>query len=93
MADEPLHREVEVLPESPQLAKLRHTIAALQVLYFVMFGASLLFLVVNFGHKSAQQHLWWAISLGGAVIVRLVRTSLVNKHNRLLAGGGPAPLS
>jgi hypothetical protein len=68
-------------------------IGALQVLYFLLFAASLLLLVVNFGHKSSQQHLWWAISLGGAIVVRLVRTSLVNKHNRLLAGGGPAPLS
>jgi hypothetical protein len=93
MPDEPLQREVEVSAEPPELAKLRRMIGALQVLYFVLFGASLLLLVVNFGHKSSQQHLWWALSLGGAVVARVVRTSLVNKHNGLLRGGRPAPLS
>jgi hypothetical protein len=93
MADEELRKQVEVPVEHPEVAKLRRTIASLQVLYFVLFSASLVLLVVNFGHKSAEQHLFWAIALGGAVIVRLIRTSLVNKYNRLVLGDRPAPLT
>jgi hypothetical protein len=94
MGNEPLHREVETSAEPAELVKLRRTIGALQVVHFVLFGASLVLLVVNFGHtKSSEQNLWWAITLGGAVVARVVRTSFVNKHNRLLTGGRPAPLS
>ncbi len=93
MSNEPLQREVETSVEPAELAKLRRTISALQVVHFVLFGASLVLLVVNFGQQSSEQNLWWAITLGGAVIARVVRTSFVNKHNRLLTGGRPAPLS
>lgn len=92
MADEPLQRHVEVVAEHPELVRLRKTIGALQVLYFVLFGASLVLLVSKFGAHSDTQNLLWALSLGGAVVTRLVRTSFVNKYNRLAAGGRPAPL-
>lgn len=93
MADEGLRKQVEVTAEHPELSKLRRTIGALQVLYFVLFGASLVLLVVNFGARSSDRDLLWALSLGGAVVTRLIRTSLVNKYNRLAMGGRPAPLT
>ncbi|HTL33945.1 MAG TPA: hypothetical protein VL326_12510 [Kofleriaceae bacterium] len=93
MADEPLQKQVEVPAEPPTLARLRKTIRAMQVLYFVLFGTSLVLLVTSFGVHSKTQNLLWALTLGGAVLTRLVRTSFVNKYNRLVAGGRPAPLS
>lgn len=93
MADEPLQKQVEVPAEPPALARLRKTISALQVLYFVLFAMSLVLLVVSFGAHGKTENLLWALSLGGAVVTRLVRTSFVNKYNRLVAGGRPAPLS
>jgi len=93
MADEPLQRHVEVLSEHPQLARLRKTIGALQVLYFVLFGASLVLIVTNLGMRSQQQNVLWALALGGAVVTRLVRKSFINKYNSLVTGGRPTPLS
>jgi hypothetical protein len=69
-----------------QLEQLKSTISRLQVLYFVLFGASLVLLV------SRWSTVLWAISLGSAVICRLYRSSLVNKYNALLAQGRDVPL-
>ena len=93
MADEPLQRNVEVVAEHPELVRLRRLISSLQVLYLVLFGASLVLIVTNLGMHSSSQNLLWAIALGGAVVTRLVRKSFVNKYNSLVMGGRPAPLS
>ena len=69
-----------------QLEELKSTISRLQVLYFVLFGVSLVLLVTRWSTVA------WAISLGSAVVCRLYRSSLVNKHNALLARGREAPL-
>jgi len=34
-----------------------------------------------------------SLTLGGAVVVRLIRQSMVNKYNSALMGGRPAPLT
>jgi hypothetical protein len=71
-----------------ELAALKRKIDTLQVLYVVLFFASLAVLVFARG-----AHLAWAAALGGAVVVRLTRQSLVGRYNRGLAGGGPAQLT
>jgi len=69
-----------------QLDNLKATIARLQVLYFVLFGASLVLLVTRWSTVV------WAITLGSAVVTRLYRGSLVNKYNAMLAQGREVPL-
>jgi hypothetical protein len=38
-------------------------------------------------------HVAWAGTLGGAVITRLTRQSMVRRYNRILTGGGPTLLT
>ena len=55
----------------------------LNVQYGVLFGGSMLLLVYNWmGGRTALTTIAWAACLGGAVVTRVVRTSLVNKINR-----------
>ena len=44
-------------------------------------------------HAESSMHVVWAISLGGAVLVRVIRQSMVAKYNSALMGGRPGPLS
>jgi hypothetical protein len=60
----------------------------LNLQYAVLFGASMLILVYNiFGGRTMATEIVWAACLGGAVITRVYRTSLVNKLNA--QKGGP----
>jgi len=95
MTDEGLHRQVVAPPVegSPALAALKKKIDALQALYFVLFFTSLVILVIGFGGMPYYGHVAFAATLGGAVLTRLGRQSLVHKYNRMLAGGGPAQLT
>jgi len=79
---------------NPEAAKLKSKIAMLQVAYVVLFGISLLVLVGRVAiHMGDNWQAPWAISLGGAVAVRIYRSSLVNKYNAMLRpGGAPAPM-
>jgi hypothetical protein len=94
MTEEGLRKEVEPAIDPRQLTALRDKIAMLQVVYFVLFGCSLLLIIVNYqSHAGLYMHVLWAGSLLGAVGVRLYRQSQVSKYNSLLLGGRPAPLS
>ena len=78
-----------------EAAKLKSKIATLQTAYVVLFGASLLLLVGRFAANLPPiTQLFWALSLGGAVVVRIYRTSLVNKYNAMIrTDGTPGPLA
>ena len=93
--DEGLQKQVMPPPTegSVELATLKRTIDRLQLLYGVLFGGSLMILIVGWGGMPYWAHLAWGFSLGGAVLTRMKRTSLVNKYNRILTGGGPAQLT
>jgi hypothetical protein len=71
---------------------LKSRIDTLAMVYGVLFAISLVLLGANwlvFGHTPVTT-LLWALSLGGAVMTRLYRTSLVNRYNALISGGtGP----
>jgi hypothetical protein len=69
-----------------ELAALKKKTDLLQKVYFGLFVFSLVLIVLR--HATVL----WALSLGGAVCVRLYRQSLVNKYNRILAGNRPGPL-
>ncbi len=69
-----------------ELAALKKKTDLLQKVYFGLFVFSLVLIVMR--HATVL----WALVLGSAVCTRLYRQSLVNKYNRLLAGGGPSPL-
>jgi len=88
--------EKQVLPPEPSddLVSLKKKIDGLQILYIVLFVTSLVLIVVNYQTRAASSmHVLWAVTLGGAVITRIGRQSLVAKYNSALAGGRPAPLS
>ena len=71
----------------PEVEALKSRIGLLQVAYVVLFGISLVILVATWNMRlPAAMHVAWALSLGGAVAVRLYRTSLVNKYNQKLMG-------
>ena len=93
--DHALQKQVMPPPAegSVQLASLKRTIDRLQILYGVLFGSSLAILVIGWGHMPYYANLAWAMTLGGAVLTRLKRQSLVNKYNRILSGGAPAQLT
>ena len=95
MSNEGLTKQVVPPPPegSAELAALKRKIGVLQGLYFVLFFTSLVLLVIGFRGMAYYGHVAWAVTLGGAVLTRLTRQSLVNKYNRLLTGGGPAPLT
>lgn len=90
MSDVGLEKQIVPPPQEGgrALAALKRKIDALQILYAVLFFASIGVLVFARGATLA-----WAVALGGAVVVRLTRQSLVRRYNRALAGGGPAPLT
>ena len=69
--------------------ELKKTIDALNTLYMVVFGASLVIIVLQALHavEGSGWTVVWAITLGSAVLVRMYRTSLVNKYNE--SSGGP----
>jgi len=75
-----------------ELASLKSKIDALRILYVILFFGSLGVIVVQYTAHVGGLTLLWALLLGGAVVTRLTRQSMVNKYNSLLAGGGPAPL-
>jgi hypothetical protein len=75
-----------------ELASLKSKIDALRIVYAVLFFTSLAILVAQFTAHVQGLTLVWALTLGGAVVTRLIRQSMVNKYNALLAGGRPAPL-
>lgn len=91
---EGLSKQVQDPGQNLELAALKRKIGTLQVVYGVLFGLSLVLIVYNYqAHTAAEMHVLWAVALGGAVITRLIRQSLVNKYNALLMGGRQAPLS
>ena len=94
MADEPLQRQVEDSGPNPQLVAMKKRIDAMQILYVVLFIASLVLLISNWQtHAQQSMHVLWAVSLGGAVLVRVIRQGMVSRYNSALMGGRPAPLS
>lgn len=92
MADEGLHKEVVDSGPSPELLALKKRINVLQGLYAVLFLASLLLIVTNFGKHDSQMTILWAVSLGAAVLVRLYRQSQVSKYNAIVMGGRVGPM-
>ena len=65
--------------------QIRSMINLLQVLYYVLFGLSMLVImlqVMGMGRTPASVFLWMVL-LGSAIGCRLYRTSLVNRLNRL----------
>jgi hypothetical protein len=77
---------------NPELAGLKAKIDTLRVLYAVLFFSSLGIIVLQFSMHVQGLTLPWVLTLGGAVVCRLVRQSYVNRYNSMLAGGRPAPL-
>jgi hypothetical protein len=89
-----LQKQVEDPVQNATLAGMKKKISTLQIVYGVLFGISLLLLVYQYtAHNSTNLTIEWAISLGGAVLVRLYRQSLVNKYNQILMGGRQGPLT
>jgi hypothetical protein len=95
MSDQGLEKQVVPPPieGNVELATLKRKIDGLQVLYGVLFITSLVILVVGFRGMPLYGHVAWAGSLGGAVLTRLFRQSLVRRYNRILTGGGPSLLT
>jgi hypothetical protein len=89
--------EKQVVPPphegSTQLATLKRKIDGMQILYAVLFFTSLVLLVIGFSGMPFYGHVAWAVTLGGAVVTRLIRQSMVRRYNRILTGGGPAQLT
>jgi len=76
------------------MAALKSKISMLQILYGVLFGASLVIILLQYSSMgfSSNTTAVWAVALGGAVVTRLYRTSLVNKYNaevNMRAGAPP----
>jgi len=92
MADEGLHKEVIDSGPSPELVALKKKINVLQGLYAVLFIASLILLVTNFGKRDSDMTILWACSLGAAVLTRLYRQSQVSKYNAIVMGGRVGPM-
>jgi hypothetical protein len=95
MSEQGLEKQVVPPPieGNVELATLKRKIDGLQVLYGVLFFSSLVILVVGWRGMPLYGHVAWAASLGGAVITRLVRQSMVRRYNRILTGGGPSLLT
>lgn len=74
--------------DDSELAKMKSTINLLQTIYGVLFALSLVILIGRWtiGLPGVAM-IVWAIALGGAVAVRLYRTSLVNKYNTAMGVG------
>lgn len=93
---EGLNKQVESPHENAELGALKRRIGMLQMLYGVLFGLSLIVLVYQYTdhtHRSSGTTMLWACTLGGAVLVRLIRQGMVNKYNRILMGGQQGPLT
>jgi hypothetical protein len=75
-----------------ELASLKSKIDTLRVLYAILFFGSLAIIVLQFTAHVGGLTLPWALLLGGAVVSRLVRQSMVNKYNNILSNGRPGPL-
>jgi hypothetical protein len=89
-----LEKQVEAPAQNAELAAMKKKIGTLQIVYGVLFMVSLVLLVYQYtAHNSSNLTIEWAISLGGAVLVRFYRQSLVNKYNQLLMGGRQGPLT
>jgi hypothetical protein len=95
MSEQGLEKQVVPPPieGNVELATLKRKIDGLQVLYGVLFITSLVILVIGWRGMPFYGHVAWAGSLGGAVITRLVRQSMVRRYNRILTGGGPSLLT
>jgi hypothetical protein len=94
MSDDGLQRQVEDSGPNPQLVAMKKKIDAMQIAYFVLFVASLVLLITNWQtHAQSSMHVLWAVTLGGAVLVRVIRQSMVAKYNSALMGGRPGPLT
>jgi hypothetical protein len=76
-----------------ELAALKSKIDTLRIAYAVLFFGSLGVLVLQWVGHMRGLTIPWVLLLGGAVTCRLVRQSMVNKYNALLAGGRPGPIS
>jgi len=92
MADERLHKEIVDTGPSPELLALKKKINFLQALYALLFIASLILLVTNFGKRDSDMTILWACSLGAAVLTRLYRQSQVSKYNAIVMGGRVGPM-
>jgi hypothetical protein len=91
---EGLTKQIEPPTVNAELAAMKQRIGLLQGLYVALFGLSLVLLVVQYGTRaSASMNVAWACSLGAAVVVRLIRQSMVNKYNQRLMGNRPTPLT
>jgi hypothetical protein len=95
MSDQGLEKQVIPPPAdgNAELVALKRKVDGLQVLYGILFVTSLVILVVGYRGMPLYGHVAWAASLGGAVITRLIRQSLVRRYNRILTGGGPSLLT
>jgi len=89
-----LSKQVEDPTQSPELVAMKKRIQGMQAAYVILFICSLALIVYNYGARaSSSTHYLWALALGAAVVVRLIRQSMVNKYNQILTGGRPAPLT
>jgi hypothetical protein len=89
-----LEKQVQDDAPNPELVAMKKKIDAMQIAYFVLFVASLVLLITNWQtHAQSSMHVLWAVTLGGAVLVRVIRQSMVAKYNSALMGGRPGPLT
>jgi hypothetical protein len=75
-----------------ELAALKSKIDLLRIVYVILFFGSLVVLVLQYSAHVRGLTLPWAVLLGGAVVTRLVRQSMVTKYNSLVSGGKPTLL-
>ncbi len=75
-----------------ELAALKSKIDLLRIVYVILFFGSLVVLVLQYSAHVLGLTLPWAVLLGGAVVTRLVRQSMVTKYNSLVSGGKPTLL-
>jgi hypothetical protein len=88
-----LQKQVESPPVDGELVAMKKRIDAMQILYVALFVASLVLLITNWQtNASSSMHVVWALSLGGAVLVRVIRSSMVSKYNSAVSNGRPAPM-
>ena len=68
------------------LAALKTKINVLLGVYLVLFGASIVMIILK------TDTLMWGVTLGSAVLCRVYRTSVVNRYNELGAAEKKPPL-
>jgi hypothetical protein len=77
-----------------ELASMKERIDRLQKLHLTLFLVSLGLLVASWAITMPLiGHITWAITLGGSVIARVKRQSLVSRYNELVSRGRPAPIT